>query len=848
MATVTITGPAIREAGAKPDNRPWKLRAAAYQDGGSGSVITPGADYQLLRPVAGRLAFPVEAGVDCYLENPDGKRYLVTIPDEDSGLWEVIEAGVAFPPDTSQAQLSAALSQYLQQFFGQFVTVELTEDDEIQMFWDGEPVGDPFPPQTAAWNALLGKPTVVASGSTQAAARDSIEAARNKFVRPARVASDTNGIDDTSAIQTLLGEGANEVVFRKGLEWTIDAEAMLTPVSNTRIIIEEGAVLKVKPTAAGLYRLFQVSNVQNVTIEGMGTLLGDAPDHLGATGEYGHLINITNGASNIQVLGPLLLKQSWGDAIYIGGTAKCFDVLVDGVTIEDCRREGIAPFWVDGCTIRHCRILNIGSSEITSPGSGIDCEPNSGEDVNHLTIENNYIEGAGGCGIYVSSNPGPVAELIIRDNEVVDCGLTETNLATAYQHNGIHVALVDRPVLFNNIVRGSGYDGVVNGTSGNIYIRSCDYATIKGGELSEGLGPGLLITASTNPEVSNVTIRDNQYHGAYLWNTSGAVLRGNHFIDNVQNADATVEHLIIHTSGTGDNNAVLGNVFRGSNGHSWVRPRAAAVDDTIIAGNIGIGTAPANGAVSDSGTNTVVTGNFRKAAGVYENWSTADRVPVGTLELGHASDTTVARTAAGRAAIEGAEIITSTAVAAVAAKATPVDADLLPLFDSAASNALKQLSIANLKALLYAYIVGAAPATMDTLDEIAAALADDANFAATMTAALANKVDKTASVSRLYGTDGAGLQTTRVLDAAATASTVPFRGAGGVLKVGTAAANEDAVPKAQLDARILAPITGSPEGVVTAPVGSIVTRADGGANTTLYVKESGSGNTGWVAK
>jgi hypothetical protein len=42
--------------------------------------------------------------------------------------------------------------------------------------------------------------------------------------------------------------------------------------------------------------------------------------------------------------------------------------------------------------------------------------------------------------------------------------------------------------------------------------------------------------------------------------------------------------------------------------------------------------------------------------------------------------------------------------------------------------------------------------------------------------------------------------------------------------------------------------SGSPESVVTAPVGSLYTRTDGGAGTTLYVKESGSGSTGWVAK
>jgi hypothetical protein len=41
---------------------------------------------------------------------------------------------------------------------------------------------------------------------------------------------------------------------------------------------------------------------------------------------------------------------------------------------------------------------------------------------------------------------------------------------------------------------------------------------------------------------------------------------------------------------------------------------------------------------------------------------------------------------------------------------------------------------------------------------------------------------------------------------------------------------------------------GSPEGAVSAPVGTLFRRLDGGANTTLYVKQSGTGNTGWAAK
>lgn len=40
---------------------------------------------------------------------------------------------------------------------------------------------------------------------------------------------------------------------------------------------------------------------------------------------------------------------------------------------------------------------------------------------------------------------------------------------------------------------------------------------------------------------------------------------------------------------------------------------------------------------------------------------------------------------------------------------------------------------------------------------------------------------------------------------------------------------------------------GSPEAVVTAPIGSTYHRTDGVADATFYRKESGAGNTGWVA-
>lgn len=41
---------------------------------------------------------------------------------------------------------------------------------------------------------------------------------------------------------------------------------------------------------------------------------------------------------------------------------------------------------------------------------------------------------------------------------------------------------------------------------------------------------------------------------------------------------------------------------------------------------------------------------------------------------------------------------------------------------------------------------------------------------------------------------------------------------------------------------------GTPESNIAAQVGSLYLRQDGGASTVLYVKETGDGDTGWVAK
>jgi len=86
-------------------------------------------------------------------------------------------------------------------------------------------------------------------------------------------------------------------------------------------------------------------------------------------------------------------------------------------------------------------------------------------------------------------------------------------------------------------------------------------------------------------------------------------------------------------------------------------------------------------------------------------------------------------------------------IAAVAEKLTPIGGDFLLIEDSAATNAKKRITIDNLPYLSQAevdarvqLVVDSAPAALDTLNELAAALGDDANFSTTIANQMAKRL------------------------------------------------------------------------------------------------------------
>jgi hypothetical protein len=116
------------------------------------------------------------------------------------------------------------------------------------------------------------------------------------------------------------------------------------------------------------------------------------------------------------------------------------------------------------------------------------------------------------------------------------------------------------------------------------------------------------------------------------------------------------------------------------------------------------------------------------------------------------------------------------------------------------------------------------------------------NGANVINVSIANEVESEIEYSVRFEDAGAGAFTGRV-NWAGNASD----GATGVFnQVGTTV-----IPTVGFNASTLGPNlfmgTGSPEGVVTARIGSMYLRTDGGTNAAVYYKESGTGTAGWIA-
>lgn len=206
----------------------------------------------------------------------------------------------------------------------------------------------------------------------------------------------------------------NEVTIEEGYYYiTIDKEAGTGLLIRDKISLKIDGHIVMKPNSFLACNILKVVG-NNVLITGDGTISGDKFTHSGSEGEWGMGIMVS-GSENV-CISNLTIKDCWGDCIYVGFNAK--NIIIDNCRLDNGRRQGVSVTSGSEITISNCFITNING---TPPEYGIDIEPNKGDTVvdvviNNCSISNSY----GGIKCW-----GGAKDATIKTIEISNCRVTE---------------------------------------------------------------------------------------------------------------------------------------------------------------------------------------------------------------------------------------------------------------------------------------------------------------------------------------------------------------------------------------------------------------------------------------
>ncbi len=204
----------------------------------------------------------------------------------------------------------------------------------------------------------------------------------------------------------------NKIIIEEGfykVEVTYDWEACLRVGSNTELIIDGDIFLQ--PNNLKGYRIVLI-NGENVSLQGKGKIIGDRMNHLGQEGEWGMGIHIS-GANNVSV-GGITIQDCWGDCIYVDNKTK--NTEINKCRIVRGRRQGISVISAKDVVIRNCSILDVSG---TSPEFAIDIEPNEGDSVDNVLIEQVKIQNCkGGILSYGGAKKASIGSIVVRNSRI----------------------------------------------------------------------------------------------------------------------------------------------------------------------------------------------------------------------------------------------------------------------------------------------------------------------------------------------------------------------------------------------------------------------------------------------
>ena len=209
------------------------------------------------------------------------------------------------------------------------------------------------------------------------------------------VLTDNQILDNVSILQS---ENVDNVVYLSKPQYNIILTANhkygLVLKSNTRLSISSH--IKIQGNNLPHYAIVYISEANNIIIKG-GQLEGDVGGHTyreGNSSQWGFGLAIIT-SSNITVSG-VHISKCIGDGIYIGGgkgvigefTNACKSIIIQDVVSEDNRRQGISITYADNVIVKNSIFKDTGKTEFVRPGCGMDIEPNIGQSVRNVIVDN----------------------------------------------------------------------------------------------------------------------------------------------------------------------------------------------------------------------------------------------------------------------------------------------------------------------------------------------------------------------------------------------------------------------------------------------------------------------------
>jgi len=314
-------------------------------------------------------------------------------------------------------------------------------------------------------------------------------------------------------INTLQSSSIHNHIFLTKPEYRI----VLNSKRKWGLILKDNADLNIKSILSlesnDLPNYAVIFAASNVRITG-GIIIGDVGNHTyqdGTTSEWGFGI-LVNGSENVTIKG-MRITKCIGDGIYIGGgktddigdySMASKNIYIKNVVADDNRRQGISITCADGVYIENCLFSNTGMTEFTSPGCGIDIEPNKAQSVRNVIIkksrilDNNKILDASVGGYTAEGNKCNVENILFEDCEITGTLCVSTGSVTLIKCSmatlGLHLAKMPKEYVIVDHCTITGGSGVTIRSVGkttdevNAPFYSFKYCTIG---MDEVLTPGI---------------------------------------------------------------------------------------------------------------------------------------------------------------------------------------------------------------------------------------------------------------------------------------------------------------------------------------------------------------------